>query len=251
MTNVSENVVEFVRMNKARDSNTSPPCLSIGKLGLPDLRDRSALRSVSCRTDTIRTSATSDADANVTHRSRAPAYCDPDKAIIQFRMYVRGEDADDDDVTLFAFVACRGDLLRLVHSVFKETNGSRPLRWEQWGPHLTRWSGTEETDTAWTGGIAGQRQIFISGDRPCRIHIRDFNPATVKRAETRTLPLGTESVRLHKEPGIVAHQNCFKENIYSTLPYVETQSEQRFNYDGVLIDDEHAIGLIVSGYTHG
>ncbi|EJD04836.1 uncharacterized protein FOMMEDRAFT_166601 [Fomitiporia mediterranea MF3/22] len=260
MTNMRENAIEFLRLKGEAGLVT---CRWIGKLALPPLRRGSSLISMNCRTDAIRGQAPgpstpkrdrqlTSAPSGTSKRAVAPVRCDPDKTIVQFRMYIQGGGAAPNvgHVSLFAFVAHRGDLLRIAEADNKtESGSSSPTEvvatpWDSWGPRSTRWSGNDETDTAWMAGVAGQRQIYITGDRPRRIHVRDYNSATVRKALS---PAGIERrqdrVKVVTGEIVTARQGCFVNDVHSSLPFVEVVSDQTFEYDGVLMDESHVIGL--------
>ena len=260
-----DNTIEFLRLVNDRDETAPVSCRWIGKLGLPALQRGSSLISMNCRTDAIRNrdpgmaifqnNGQSAPEPSGTRKHVfAPVHCDPDKAIVQFRMYLQGGGMAPNvgHVSLFAFVAHRGELLRIIEanqSGLGSASSSEvaTVAWDTWGPRSTRWSGTDETDTAWMAGVAGQRQIYITGDRPRRIHVRDYNTVAVRRELLNVERQGHQGRRrVVNGEQITAHQGCFASNVRSALPFVEVESAQTSDYDGVLMDENHVIGLTVN-----
>ncbi|KAH8114992.1 hypothetical protein DFH11DRAFT_1508158 [Phellopilus nigrolimitatus] len=247
LTNMRENAIELFKLKKEGTDEEVMHCRRIGKLELPTLKPGSSLVSVSCRTDAIRSgkrsSSASSASSEyiVANQNRgAPMHCAPDEALVHFRMYLQGPDVQNaDHVSLFTFVAHRGELLRAVRS-----DGTMAKPWRAWGPKVTRWSGCDELDTAWLAGIAGQRQVFLAGEGPRHIHVRDYNAVAVRKAlADNRRGANQRQMRLVTEESVTAHEDCFSEDVRSALPFVEISSEQKFNYDAVLMDEEHIIGL--------
>jgi hypothetical protein len=52
-------------------------------------------------------------------------------------------------------------------------------------------------------------------------------------------------VSLKIEDTVIAAGSMFKEDVRSSLPYVEVVTETEYEYDGVLIDEERILGLKV------
>ncbi|KAL5478958.1 hypothetical protein ACEPAI_2245 [Sanghuangporus weigelae] len=258
LTNMRENVIEFLRLNSDEEEVR---CRWIAKLALPTLRRGSSLISMNCRTDAVRSQApgptlpeqgSHSTSVGTSKHNIPPVRCVDDKSIIQFRMYLQGTGGTPTvgHVSLFAFTAHRGELLRTAEKDRDGSGSTSPNElvakpWDSWGPSLTRWSGSDETDTAWMAGVAGQRQIYITGDRPRRIHVRDYNAATVRKELLRA---GTDShqsrVTVISEETVAAHQGCFEDDVRSSLPFVEVVSERTYEYDGVLMDEHHVVGLM-------
>ena len=89
------------------------------------------------------------------------------------------------------------------------------------------------------------------------ISVLDFNPYNVARffvegngsgperdQDTRQPISGQATRRLVKDSSQV-HQGFFAEPVYSSLPYIETISSERYNYPAVLMDEERILGLRV------
>lgn len=235
-------------------------CRCTGKLGLPQLREGCSLASISCRTDFVRDRAeklefvpASEADEDIQlplfKFRKPPVHSLPEKALVQFRMYLQAQGGEDSFV-LFTFVAHREDLLgalNLGHGS-AESGDISVIPWREWGPDATRWNDANETDTAWRAAVAGQRQILISRDRPRHIRVRDYNRPAVQKMliASRANSSNQGRCKVVIEESTTSHQGCFQSDIRSSLPYVEVSSAETFDYDGVLMDEEHIIGLTVS-----
>jgi hypothetical protein len=83
---------------------------------------------------------------------------------------------------------------------------------------------------------------------PTPIIVRDFNPYAVRaalaREKSRILPNGNKQT-LKAEEGVIPAGSMFREDVRSALPYIETVTQTRYGYEGVLIDEERILGLEV------
>ena len=95
---------------------------------------------------------------------------------------------------------------------------------------------------------------------PTPIIVRDFNPYAVRatlaseaaqgrpqeceRDTHRQLPNGSLQVINVKEDVIPAG-TMFREDVRSALPYIETVTQKKYQYEGVMIDEERIFGLEV------
>ena len=87
------------------------------------------------------------------------------------------------------------------------------------------------------------------------ISVLDFNPYNVARFsvegnrsgdhDTRQPISGRATRRLVKDSSQLIHPGFFAEPVYSSLPYIETISSERYNYPAVLMDEERILGLRV------
>lgn len=254
-----DKTIEVFELAVSKNDDGIIQCKCIGKLGLPELREGCSLASISCRTDSVRdhagkvstvpaSGAEEGSQPPLFKLRKPPVHCLPERALVQFRMYLQAQHGDD-QVALFTFVTHREDLLGALNLGRSPTEGDQInlIPWQVWGPSSTRWNDANETDTAWSAAVAGQRQIVISRDRPRHIRVRNYNRLAVRR-EHNALSAGRSDQgrrRVVVEESTTAHQGCFQNDIQSSLPYVEVSSEGTFDYDGVLMDEEHIIGLKV------
>jgi hypothetical protein len=93
---------------------------------------------------------------------------------------------------------------------------------------------------------------------PRSILLRDFNPYAVRAARalaaadeqsqqgnwSKQLPNGNR-MTLIVEDSVLTAGSIFEEDVRSSLPYVEVVTQDKYHYDGVLIDDERILGLKV------
>ena len=62
--------------------------------------------------------------------------------------------------------------------------------------------------------------------------------------KSRVLPNGNrQTVKVEKDVILVG--SVFREDVWSALPYIETVTQTRYGYEGVLIDEERILGLVV------
>jgi hypothetical protein len=95
---------------------------------------------------------------------------------------------------------------------------------------------------------------------PTPIIVRDFNPYAVREAaqgrlqeytdrdareKSRILPNGNRQT-VKMEEDVIPAGSMFKEDVRSALPYIETVTQTRYGYEGVLIDEERILGLETS-----
>ena len=93
---------------------------------------------------------------------------------------------------------------------------------------------------------------------PTPIIVHDFNPYAVHAAlaceasQGRTqecekswvLPNGNRQT-IKVEEDVILAGSVFREDVRSALPYIETVTQTRYGYEGVLIDEERILGLVV------
>jgi hypothetical protein len=131
--------------------------------------------------------------------------------------------------------------------------------WEAWGPAATRWFEGDPASMRWITTTAGQRAVTMEDDAPTPIIVRDFNPYAVRSTRarasasghsqqqcdwTKDLPSGNRMM-LKVEDSVLDAGSVFKSDVRSSLPYVETVTQAKYRYEGVLIDEERILGLKV------
>jgi hypothetical protein len=121
------------------------------------------------------------------------------------------------------------------------------IPWSSWGPPVTRWFPADNSNaTRWITTTAGQRAVI------CRSHpeiarryiVLDFNPESLRRAETLSLDVRTR-IKCFRHWESIKAEGLFKEPVVGELPFVICASEDFFAWDGALIDEERVIGLEV------
>ena len=109
--------------------------------------------------------------------------------------------------------------------------------------------------------LSRQRYITIDADasnKPSPLTVRDFNAYNIARhihefgqqpeppALPTTGPLPPKAGRrLVTVPSILRPSNLFSESYRSQLPYLETVSATKHDYDAVLMDEDRILGLRV------
>ncbi len=112
----------------------------------------------------------------------------------------------------------------------------------------------------WITTTAGQRAVTMEENAPTPIIVRDFNPYAVRSVRARAeasghpqqqrrdwnevLPNGNRMM-LKVEDSVLDAESVFKDDVRSSLPYVEIVTRAEYRYEGVLIDEERILGLKV------
>ena len=105
---------------------------------------------------------------------------------------------------------------------------------------------------------AGQRAVMLEDRMPTPIIVRDFNPYAVRAARvlasasgqsqqgnwSKQLPNGNR-MSLKVEDSVIPVGLIFKEDVRSSLPYIEIVTQDEYQYDGVMMDDERILGFRV------
>jgi hypothetical protein len=106
--------------------------------------------------------------------------------------------------------------------------------------------------------MAGQRTVTMKGGPPMTIMVRDFNPYAVRAARAlaaasgqsqqgnwnKMLPNGNQMF-LKVEDSVIPASSMFKEDLRSSLPYVETVTQAGYHYNVVLVNEDRILGLKV------
>ncbi|KAF8492164.1 hypothetical protein F5888DRAFT_1731372 [Russula emetica] len=132
--------------------------------------------------------------------------------------------------------------------------------WEAWGPSATRWFESDPASVSWITTTAGQRAVTMEDGASTPIIVRDFNPYAVRSARARAaagghlqqqcdwnevLPNGN-TMTLKVDDSVLVAGSVFKDDVRSSLPYVEIVTREEYHYEGVLIDEERILGLKTS-----
>jgi hypothetical protein len=156
----------------------------------------------------------------------------------------------------FTFIVHRRTLVaripraQLACAPFRSVHGTAPtvVSWSEWGVPVTRWFESDPASIRWITTTAGQRAVTMEENTPTPIIVRDFNPYAVRaalaREKSRILPNGNKQT-LKAEEGVIPAGSMFREDVRSALPYIETVTQTRYGYEGVLIDEERILGLEV------
>ena len=130
--------------------------------------------------------------------------------------------------------------------------------WSAWGPSSTRLFMGNPMSIHGIETTAGQRAVMLEDRMPTPIIVRDFNPYAVRAARalasaggqlkkgnwSKQLPNGNRMV-LNVEDSVLPAGSIFREDVRSSLPYVEVVTQAEYHYNGVMIDDERILGFKV------
>ena len=144
------------------------------------------------------------------------------------------------------------------HSVIGAAGAPPMVPWSAWGVPITRWFESDQASIRWITTTAGQRAVTMEDRSPTPIIVHDFNPYAVRAAlareasqgwtqeceKSRVLPNGNRQT-IKVEEDVIPAGSVFREDVRSALPYIETVTQTRYGYEGVLIDEERILGLVV------
>jgi hypothetical protein len=245
------------------DSDDTPRLVPLCVLHLPPLTRRASVTSLSCRAES---NPTCSGPLAIPAPSDRPFRDKTEDAIIEFILFI------DDHLIgsyLFTFIVHRHALFAHIPAAHRACAPfcSPPVPmpalaqvpWSAWGPAATRWFvGSLPSPLSWITRTAGQRAVTLKDGIWSPIIVRDFNPYAVRAARalatangrsqrgnwSRQLPNGN-SMSLKVEDTVIAARSIFREDIRSSLPYVEIVTKTEYEYGGVLIDEERILGLKV------
>ncbi|KLO16088.1 hypothetical protein SCHPADRAFT_901780 [Schizopora paradoxa] len=243
---------------ESEESHSQPPRTAFTRLmsfTLPEPVADFRYYSISCRADPNPFGIEDDGIITPgTEKSRRALFSnDPEKAIVIFRIILRA----DAGFIRTSFVVHRASMMHHVYKAhpwilsdsLPPHELSEPIKidWDTWGPPSTRWVFDEAFHTQWITTTSGQREVFMRGE-PSTIVVRDYNPVAVRRAiwEKKNGTFddmgGRRAVITDSEP-LSFWPHVFTNNGTHALPYIEVDSEEEFDYDGVLMDETHLLGL--------
>jgi len=189
---------------------------------------------------------------------------DSDKAIVIFRLMLKYVMRPGH--IRFSFVIHRSSLLHHVQEAHswiasdsrpsQETPNPSVVDWEVWGTDSTRWLSEDAFRTPWITATAGQREVFMR-EETGTIVVRDYNPVAVRRAiwETRNAvfdSMGGRRRLITESQDLQAWAFVFTSSGKNLLPCVEVETPEgeEFEFDGVLMDENHLLGLNRSFFSH-
>lgn len=215
----------------------SPRCV----LSLPQLVPGEMISNISCRGEP------SPMGGN---RSTRPFHPSANDAIVIFNMRVQPRVGMQHHLAMmqfghtFTFLIHRSALLELFRSA-----PATAVPWSQWGPNISRWLPADGLPTRWITTTSGQRCVSIMEDAPSspsEYYVFDFNPHSVRVA----LMEGVKAYMTEEDRRMVCTSSttidpafAFAEEVSSCLPYVVTESKERYAFDGVLLDEERVLGI--------
>ena len=262
MPNLIQNTVELVKI--VTDGDDAPHLVTLCVLHLPLLTQDTSLLDLSCRAEPNPSTSglvAIPAPSDRPFRDRA------EDAIIVFNLWMSpyGYDYVKERLTL---IVHRHALFAHIPAAYRactpfcsvpvpEPPTPVQVPWSEWGPGMTRWF-VMDTLMIWKTTTAGQRAVVLEGSMPTSIIVQDFNPYAVRAARalaaesgqtqegnwTKQLPNGNQ-MTVNVEDSVITAGSVFEEDVRSSLPYVEIVTQDKYLYDGVMIDEERILGLNV------
>ena len=245
------------------------PCLvPLCVLDLPPLTQRASIVNLVCRSEPNPTGSgplAIPAPPNRPFRDKA------EDAVILFRVLtqIHPDGFHIPETRSFTFIVHRRALLDHIPAVHRVcapfcSTPELPFEtvqvpWEAWGPSATRWFEGDLASMRWMTTTAGQRNVAMEDGASTPIIVRDFNPYSVCSARalvaasgrlqqhcdwSEELPNGNQ-MTLKVDDNVIAAGSVFKDDVRSSLPYVEIVTLAEYRYDGVMIDEERILGLKV------
>ncbi|KAJ3535097.1 hypothetical protein NMY22_g6634 [Coprinellus aureogranulatus] len=133
------------------------------------------------------------------------------------------------------------------------SNVAPTIPWAKWGPHHTRWLDSRTFSSVYITSTAGQR--FVSIDKtarrnPSHIRVIDFNQYHVRKALTGELYPSVDKLVGVDRPGYDdedepwARKEPFADqSVESNLPYIEMTTNNTYNFNSVLLDEQRILGI--------
>lgn len=191
-----------------------------------------------------------------TERTRRALFSnDAEKAIIIFRITLGARVGFGHD--RISFVVHRSSMLHHVHKAHpwcaseslppKELSEPITINWDDWGPPSTRWVLDDTLHAPWITTTSGQREVRMRGE-PSHIVVRDYNHVAVRRARWETKngvfdDMDGRRVLVTDSRPLMSWERVFTSDVSNGLPYIEVETEEIFDYRGVLMDENHLLGL--------
>jgi len=258
--NLIQNTFELVKI--VIDNDDKPHFMLLCVLHLPPLIQDTSLSHVSCRAEP---KPTGSGRLFIPPRRDRPFHDKAEDAIVIFHTaYSHSCRILMDWLTLI--VHRRGLLTHIpaAHRAcapFCPTPEPTPalveVPWSVWGPPATRLFAWNPTPMCYIETTAGQRAVILEDYMPTPIIVRDFNPYAVRAARAlapvgqsqqvdwgKRLPNGNR-MSLKVEDSVLSAGSIFKEDVCSSLPYIEVVTQGEYQYDGVMMDDERILGFRV------
>jgi len=263
MPNSYEHTLEVLKI--VIDSDDAPRLVLLCVLHLPPLAENASLGHYDCRAEP---NPTGSGPIAISPSSDRPFRDKAEDAIVVFDMsynnYSSGARRD-----WLKFIVHRRALLAHIPTAHRTCTPfcSPPapvpavlhVPWSEWGPPATRLFTGNFATSYWITTTAGQRAVTLEDRMPSPIIIRDFNPYALRAARalaaenghseqgnwSQQLPNGNR-MTLNVEDSVLTAGFIFKEDVRSSLPYVEVVTQDEYHYGGVMMDDQKILGLKVS-----
>ncbi|KAF8492162.1 hypothetical protein F5888DRAFT_1731366 [Russula emetica] len=259
--NLIQNTLEIVKIV----IKSEIPCLvPLCVLNLPPLTRRASIVRLGCRAEP---NPTGPGPLAIPAPSNRPFRDKAEDAIILFSVLIEDIQIHPGQFHFpqtrpFTFIVHRRALLDHIPAahrtcaLFCSTPEPAPetvqVPWEAWGPSATRWFEGDPASMRWITTTAGQRAVTMEDSASTPIIVRDFNPYAVRSARARAAAGGQLQQQcdwnevLPNGNTVLVAGSVFKDDVRSSLPYVEIVTREEYHYEGVLIDEERILGLKTS-----
>jgi hypothetical protein len=262
--NLIQNTLEIVKI--VIKSDNIPCLISLCVLNLPPLARQASIVRLGCRAEP---NPTGTGPLAIPAPSNRPFRDKSEDAIILFSIRIHPAQSHFPHMRPFAFIVHRRTLLDHIPAAhrasppFCSTPEPVPetvqVPWESWGPSATRWFEGDLGSVPLITTTAGQRAVTMEDGASTPIIVRDFNPYAVRSARARAAAGGQlqqrcnwsedlsngNAMMLKMDDSVLAAGSVFKDDVRSSLPYVEIVTREEYRYEGVLIDEERILGLKV------
>ena len=271
--NLLQNTLEIVRIvvDESIDDDV-PRLVTLCTLDLPPLSPHASIIRLGCRAEPNPTSSNPLRPAP----SSRPFRDNAADAIVVFNLLIEDTNMHAaqffHETRPFTFFVHRRSLLAQIPqaqracALFRSAPGAAAptlIPWSAWGTAATRWFEFDPASMRWITTTAGQRAVTMEERTPTPIIVRDFNPYAVRAALAREaaqgrpqecerdvqrqLPNGNWQV-LKVEEDVIPAGTMFGEDVRSALPYIETVTQKKYRYEGVMMDEERILGLEVRSW---
>ena len=264
--NLVQNTLEIAKV--AIKSDDIPCLVPLCVLNLPPLARHASIVRLGCHTEP---NPTGPSPFSIPAPSNRPFRNKPEDAIILFSVLIEERPVDFQfrQTRPFIFIVHRRALLNHIPAAhracapFCSTPEPAPetvqVPWEAWGPSVTRWFEGDSALMRWITTTAGQRAVTMEDGASSPIIVRDFNPYAVRSARARAaaggrLQQGDDWIEkrpngnvmgLKVDESVLDAGSVFKDDVRSSLPYVEVVTLAEYRYQGVFMDEERILGLKV------
>ena len=257
--NLIQNTFEITKI--VIDDDDTPHLMLQCMLHLPPLIEDNSLSHIFCQAEP---NPTGSGCLVIPSRSDRPFHDKVEDAIVIFNMsYGPLSESQMDSLTLIVHRRALLTYIPAGHSAcapFCTTPEPMPavvdVPWSVWGPPATRLFNTISPFALET--TAGQRAVMLEDRMPTRIIVRDFNPHAVRAARALAsasgqsqqgdwgmqLPNGNR-MSLKVEASVLTAGSIFNEDVWSSLPYIEIVTQDEYQYEGIMMDDERILGFRV------
>jgi hypothetical protein len=261
LTQFTLEIVKIVIM-----SDNIPFLVPLCVLSLPPLTRSASIIGLDCRAEP---NPTGPGPLAIPAPSNRPFRDKSEDAVILFSIRIHPGQFHFPQSRPFTFIVHRRVLLDHIPAAhracapFCSTTEPAPetveVPWEAWGPSATRWFESDPASVSWITTTAGQRAVTMEDGASTPIIVRDFNTYAVRSARARAaagghlqqrcdwnevLPNGN-TMTLKVDNSVLVAGSVFKDDVRSSLPYVEIVTREEYHYEGVLIDEERILGLKV------